>query len=515
MVFREVILHLAVAFFVVLTTTRAGAFSLLGPFSDWMSWTNGYYNEIGGPMNINEGYRWNVPVVTYGFDKSFTDYFGSNGVAAVEGAIQILNDLPAASSLVLSNYPFQSQRINYEAQSQNLYDLKSMTLSLLIEQMGLAQPTRNVFDLRRWIDPIVFSSQSPEEYYWPQWFIPDFIIERNFDPETYAPSHYVNDILHTGEVIYDQGNFSDVWEYPVNPLEVSYTAVADRSVGLGYSYYIDYTSIPPGIYFTGLTRDDVGGLRYLLHANNVNFEYLLQNVRGCGSNATFWVDGGWRPGVDKISFMRHPMDSATGQFSPATNRFIDTFIADGVTKHQQLERVVYQPDFLFTADDLTRSPYLSFSTASTDTHNWVNNADLNGNGGGAGPGVIQPSVGIIFHKLGPTVESDDNYPVGNVRLSSWASFNELANTPIIYPNLDEGDADHLSIRFRLYKNDYRLQMGEFLWYMPLSRGQTVSLQTSTNLKDWASVDIETNLGGIIEWQHASSGPQRFFRALPQ
>src|SRR5579864_3591296 len=68
---------------------RSQAFSLLGPFTDWMYATNGYHlgYDIGGPMNINEGYRWNVPVVTYGFGKSFLDYFGSNGVAAVEGAI--------------------------------------------------------------------------------------------------------------------------------------------------------------------------------------------------------------------------------------------------------------------------------------------------------------------------------------------------------------------------------------------------------------------------------------------
>ena len=58
------------------------------------------FGDIGGPMDIGDGYRWNVPVVTYGFDQSFLDYFGTNGVAAVEGAIQILNDLPPASSIV-------------------------------------------------------------------------------------------------------------------------------------------------------------------------------------------------------------------------------------------------------------------------------------------------------------------------------------------------------------------------------------------------------------------------------
>ena len=62
--------------------------------------------DIGGPMDINEEYRWNVPVVTYAFDQSFLDYFGSNGVAAVEQAIGVINELPPASSIDLDQLPF-------------------------------------------------------------------------------------------------------------------------------------------------------------------------------------------------------------------------------------------------------------------------------------------------------------------------------------------------------------------------------------------------------------------------
>src|SRR5674476_506752 len=101
--------------------------------------------DIGGPMNIGEGYRWNVPVVTYGFDRSFLDYFGSNGVAAVEGAIGILNALPPASSIELTNYPLGVWRINHTAQASHLFDLKTVTLQLLLEQMGLADPERYIF----------------------------------------------------------------------------------------------------------------------------------------------------------------------------------------------------------------------------------------------------------------------------------------------------------------------------------------------------------------------------------
>jgi hypothetical protein len=120
-----------------LSAPNARAFSLLGPFEPWMTISNGFFpsdeNDIGGPMCISNGYRWNVPVVTYGFDQSFLDYFGTNGVAAVENAIQILNDLPPASQIVLTNYPFDSQFENFEAQSLSVYDLKSETLHLLLE----------------------------------------------------------------------------------------------------------------------------------------------------------------------------------------------------------------------------------------------------------------------------------------------------------------------------------------------------------------------------------------------
>ncbi len=98
----------------VIFTTRLQAFSLLGPYEPWMQYTNcfrlpftviDYYpGDIGGPMCVTNGYRWNTPVITYGFDPSFVKFFGTNGVAAVEGAIQIVNDLPTSSSIQVTNY---------------------------------------------------------------------------------------------------------------------------------------------------------------------------------------------------------------------------------------------------------------------------------------------------------------------------------------------------------------------------------------------------------------------------
>src|SRR5580658_7005168 len=103
----------------LLSAVRAGAFALLGPYENWMQPSNNFrlpvnfaYGyppatipaENGGPMAISNGYRWNVPVVTYGFDASFLNYFGSNGVAAVQAAVQMLSEVPPASAIELSNY---------------------------------------------------------------------------------------------------------------------------------------------------------------------------------------------------------------------------------------------------------------------------------------------------------------------------------------------------------------------------------------------------------------------------
>jgi hypothetical protein len=243
---------LGLAIVAILSPARAGAFALLGPFSDWMQPTNGLrlFGDIGGPMNLNEEYRWNVPVLTYGFDSSFLDYFGSNGVAAVEEAFQIL-DLPAASEAVLADYPLVSRRINYAAHHAALWDLRSHALATVVEQMGLASPTRHVFVLRHWLP--VFD-HFPGEYDWSPWAIDwGIILERNFDPESLSPSHSVNGTAYSGQVTRWM-NHTEVTEFPLDPIAIRDNAIADCRYG---------KALGVGQYYDGLTRDDVGGLRYL------------------------------------------------------------------------------------------------------------------------------------------------------------------------------------------------------------------------------------------------------------
>jgi hypothetical protein len=169
------------------SSTSAPAFSLLGPAKAYQQQAIGYQlpGDIGTPMSLSEGYRWNVPTLTYAFDQSFIAYFGSNGMAAVDAAVKILNDLPEYSlitndttSLYIDGLPIptDTKRVNYEAQALGLRDVKSAVLPLLLEEMGLADPERWVFALRarttETFNGVTFTNYS--------------VVKLNFDPITPA-----------------------------------------------------------------------------------------------------------------------------------------------------------------------------------------------------------------------------------------------------------------------------------------------------------------------------------------
>jgi hypothetical protein len=512
--------------FLALFVERANAFSLLGPFTPWMTTTNGFgppnttfadpLGDIGGPMDISNEYRLNVPIVTYGFDKSFLDYFGTNGVAAVESAIQVLNDLPPASTIVLSNYPTQSEQVNYVAQAENLYDLKTMTLALLLEQMGLAQPIRFIYVLRQW-DPIFLNNRIlTSQFWWENGVISNQIILRNFDPETLEPSTYVNDRLYTGYLYIslwpDQTlKYAVPLPIPVNPMVTGLTVA-------------DWLWTPSaGAFFNGLTRDDVGGLRYLYSTNNINFETLLPGISGysvvgiIGGPTDSFVNGALRPGVDKVNFFFQPFGiyGPSPGFEGVISIFTDTFITNGNVAQQQMERFIAQPDFLFCAGDVPGAPPIWVDR--TGTTNWINNAALNGNPTNGGPGVICPQARITFNKFGQffvnnsgsSDETVENYPL------SWGTFDGSTNPPTIYPVTQTG-TNQFTIRMWLRMDQMRNQWRKSDWSLTNSIGTVLLFQTSTNLTDWVTLFQATNNGGVCNYENLyPSSPHRFYRVIPQ
>jgi hypothetical protein len=241
----------------------AHAFSLLGPREAYQILPLGYPGDFSdGTKNLGDEFRWNTPVVYYACDASFLDYFGSNGVYAVDQAFAILNNLTNLStySSDLSEFSLNTSRFNGTASALHLYDLKSGVLEMMVEHLGLGDPARFVWTLRNRVALV----PTCEFHY--------TVIERNFDPITLVPSPYINGELFS-YVIVDSCPLPPgaiTIPFPVDALGDFGTSVASAKI-----IFDDVTAY--GLYYTGLTRDDVGGFRYLMNTNNINWENVSTN----------------------------------------------------------------------------------------------------------------------------------------------------------------------------------------------------------------------------------------------
>ena len=461
---------------------KSPAFSLLGPFDEWQVPTIGYQlpGDIGAVQNLGEEYRLQLTVMTYGFDESFLNYFGQDGVRAVEEAIAILNDLPPVSqtSSDLTEYPLDTRRFNFRATALHLNDLKSYALSTLLGQMGLAGAERWVWTLRA---RVVLNN------------VPFYtVMKRNFDPVTWMHSSYVNGALYSYTI---QETYPSNWEaveVAVDPFSPAYTSVSIlEGLSGGTVDSRVFSTFSPGMFYTGLTRDDVGGLRYIYRALNVNVEAPSPDATlasgfaggggspyapaqpapdttedpdngdaaagqnrntsrstaatgdpyrpadpdpGTGTTGPVFVQAALRPGIEKVNFVRAEFDSKVGAFITRTNFYNDRFITNSSSRFQVIQRVLQRPDILFGAADLgvdvNGFPFIIRRTATFD-----NNDDLNGAVELNGPGVIQPGIEILFSKIGPffrnTRETDE---AASRPFEFWGSFDGTTNDPIIYPN---------------------------------------------------------------------------------
>ena len=252
--------------------------------------------------------------------------------------------------------------------------------------------------------------------------MPEYILQRNFDPETLEATQMVDGNLFTA-IVGSSGGINRMLPFSTD---------FDSS----YNHPLAVQNLYGGTFFTGLTYDDAGGLRYLYSPENINYETLLADARGFVGGRGLLVNGAWRPGVNKIKFVEQPKDLRTGEFQNYIYLYNDYFYLEnpngqsGAQPHrlrQQLRRVVSKPDILFCVGDLS-NPYQSLEVDSTGTTNWINNAALNGNPTGAGPGVIRPPVIIIFGKTAVQTNYLSWPPI-----LLWGSFDGTTNPPIAYP----------------------------------------------------------------------------------
>ncbi len=434
----------------------ARGFSLLGPFDGYQT-TELYYDpnptiygdDIGGPQNLGEEYRWNVPNIVYAYDSAFLDYFGQRGVEEIEKAVAIFNALPDVDTLSedLTEFPLNTQRINHRAAALGMLDLKSSMMVALIELLGLAHPERYVWTLRNRAE---LPGGCPLYEY--------RVIKRSFDPVTWLPSSYVNGVLYTYLIqVSCNPTWSDSREFPVDPTAVTHTSLANGYYGMKI-----------GGYYSGLTRDDVGGLRYLYRANNYNVEDIPvgatvgfgpvpQGNSGGGNSGggidwvpiafpstnalnTNGVTGGGvnqpatlglRPGVGKLRFIRGEYDSILGPtFRGLTNVYSSIIITNGRAITQSVRRPVLVPDIVISAADL-----LDGTHARPDPV-WITAPTPNGGTVLNGPGVIPTGLSVTFNKVGPRMVNSGPPLIGEPESFPqvvWGSYDGTTNAPTIYP----------------------------------------------------------------------------------
>ena len=433
------------------------AFSLAGDKAGtpWMTDAYGYDDRPDdmagvGPMQLNAFYRWNITNLTYAFDQSFLAYFGARGAQAVDQAFAVLNNLPPASQIKLDEYATGTKLVNLQAVQTGLLDVKSYALSMVFKYLGLANPERYVWNLY---------NVTGQRYY---------VVPRNYDPYTLAASPYVNGVLYTYRILPTAIPGFDAVEVPITlDNNLAFSSVAG---GL----------LTAGQFFTGLTRDDVGGIKYILSTNTLGIEGLFPGATTAGvgfgqlggwigwggnnagsntytlnSNQLFFISQGQfaaitngsnfivqgiRGGMEHMSFTKvHFIDEPHGTlFAPQTNVWQDNLIVTNRLVTQYAQRVITQPDILFVADDLgvdaNGDPILVQQSAIA----FQNNDAANGSTVEGGPGIITGAlqIRISFNRQLPMLVNRDPYfldeqsSVGTLR---WASFDNTPTPPVIYP----------------------------------------------------------------------------------
>lgn len=441
-IFKQVVWLLLV----LAAAQRAPAFSMWGPAESWQTPDLDYgdrlffYNttELGGTKNFGVGSRLNVPIITYAYDYSFLSYFGIQGVKAVDSAFAVLNALPSASSANLSKFITEGvQQANYSAQAMSLVDLKSITMAIMMEHMGLIGET-HVYDLRT-RQPVPGNCQF--DYY---------VINRNYDPVSYDPSDYVNGTLYS----YFIGDGCPIGTDVGDAIEVLPDATKPPST---YTAVATYEGLLIGGFYSGISRDDMGGIKYLYRSDNYNNETLnpdcvpgqtgnsIWGVTPIGTNGVAGTNlGGIFGGVEKITYVKVGFNSILStNFTPVVYHYNMPYITNGQLQSLPITRTVVRPDIIFSAADLvntgtTPATDLAYTRDVTWTQNGVA-APPNGIAGSVENSVIAPQMSVVFNTIGAIYFNTspaflDQATAAEYPIFVWGSFDGSTNAPIVFPN---------------------------------------------------------------------------------
>ena len=304
--------HVITIIMTLAITASSHAFVLVGPadpaeqtlaFGGTPVTSANISDELGGPKQLDEFFRWNCPDLTYGFDQSFIQFFGQEGINAVDDAMRSINDyfLPedgsyaGVSSLNLAKHGFgrnyNTAWLNATAANENLIDLKSLTLGMMVNYLGLGNPYRYAFTATNSLVPNQNASGAIFS-----------VVLKNYDPVTYSKSDTINGVKYSYRLIHDRPPGSVANAATVGAMSLDMEEFTSDSSGNAYSavsaivdaFYgntdLVWTDVPSlynfGVYYDGmnamggmyqprhaLTHDDAGGLKYLYSTNTIAMEY--------------------------------------------------------------------------------------------------------------------------------------------------------------------------------------------------------------------------------------------------
>ena len=286
-------------------------------------------DDLGGPKRIDEFYRWNCPSLTYGFDASFVQFFGEQGIAAVNDAMHVLNDffVPrdgsylGMSELNLARHGFggnfNTTWLNLTAQNENLMDIKSLALGMMVNYLGLGNPYRYAFTATNCVVEAAGGSATFS------------VALKNYDPVTYAASDRINNVQYSYRLVHDQiPGFTipagvtaggardpaalnavnmDLEEFTSDTSGNAYSAVAAIVDAFYGNTDLVWTDVPSsysfGVFYDGmnamggmyqprhaLTYDDAGGLKYMYETNTVVMEFNPYTLT-IPADYTYWLQG--------------------------------------------------------------------------------------------------------------------------------------------------------------------------------------------------------------------------------
>lgn len=185
-----------------------------------------------------------------------------------------------------------------------------------------------------------------------------------------------------------------------------------------------------------------------------NYSYVIYPVT-CSQTAGAT---GLYQGIEKIQFVKSTYDSLVGQyFQPITNYYTMTVVSNSQPQFQYFQRIVTQPDYLFSAVDE--------DTGLTTGHHAILREmtfnQANALPGLAGPGTIGMQKTLFFDKAGPVFYNSSSgglfngtayggvlngtpyftETLGTDLLDGfydyyfvWASFDATTNAPVVFPN---------------------------------------------------------------------------------